>query len=164
MTDDEVEAWRARQDAKSQRSRYFVDLEQTAALSQLSPRAQAKAKAAAPKRAPAQIRATHAPAPVQRAGRAENCSTCGHALRPKRGLAADYPGTVKNFKAGMCKTCYMRQAPVQITPCRICGRPTRPSGTPLELAPGSVLERMGTGLCLADYRAENGMPVGTRRK
>lgn len=164
MTDDEIEAWRARQEAKSQRSRYFTSLESAAAQSQLSPRARAKAKA--PKRAVAstQIRPTHTPAPGPRAGRAENCASCGCGLRPKRALAADYPGTVKNFKRGMCKTCYMREAPVRITPCSVCGRPTRPSGTPLELAPGSVLERNGTGMCLSDYRAANGGRVGTRRK
>lgn len=146
----DVDAWRARIDAKSSRARYFERLDQDVIAASARPKRAPKPPRAERERParPAKVRAPR-PSPVR------PCPGCGRLTRPSSVKLEDYPGTTIRVREGRCRPCSRgdvgqeRRDPVR--PCATCGRMTRPSSLRAADYPGTVT-RPTTDLCVTCAR------------
>jgi len=120
---NKVEEFRARMAAKSQRARYFAELDAAATQSQIEARSRPRKPAAtkAP-RTPERPPGGRSPAPAgalttrgtprvrtlpSGADAPRPCSAgCGRLVRPLHTSIEDFPGTLRQHAAGYCATCY----------------------------------------------------------
>lgn len=144
MTEDEIERWRARQDEKAAKQRYFSGLERTAFEVRVNPKKAKKVR----QRAEPKPRQRVTVSPARRLTPPTHCITCGRKMR--RSHEELTPDTIRYGGLGKCSTCYSKPyAKARVKPpanCTVCDRPMRYTGQRLEDHPGTV-KHVGNGMC-----------------
>jgi hypothetical protein len=165
-THTDVEAWRARIDAKRAEAarRRALDAAAAAAPARPLPRALRVKPAPKPPRTPR----VAASKPVrERPPAVRPCVKCQHPTRPANARLDEYPGTRRRRAGGVCDPCHTGRPPraerqpkartarpPAVRPCTDCGRLTRPGGSTAEQHPGTLVRANG-GQC---HTCANGGP------
>ena len=115
--DTDLDAWRARIEAKRERTHALWASNEAARESQ-------RGRTVRP--VPAPTPATKpAPRPSRKAsGATKPCPGCHRPTRPSKTNLADYPGTVQRFQGGMCHACWNAEERANRPPihCRNCDK------------------------------------------
>lgn len=158
-TRTDVEAWRARIEAKRADAARRRELDAAAAKAPVRPLPAALREKPAPKPRPRTEPKPRAPRAPRSTGPAVRpCVQCDHPTRPVNARADEHPGTRRRRSGGLCNLCYtggpkprperqpkpQRSRPPAVRPCVTCDRPTRPGGSTAEQHPGTLLRANAT--------------------
>jgi hypothetical protein len=144
MTDEELDAWRARRDEKAAQQRHFAELERLAYEQRVNPKKAAKAARVTQALLPRRVKVT----PAKRLTPPTHCITCGREMWRSHEGARE--GAIKYGGGGKCSTCYSRPYAAERAKspesCVDCGRAMRHTNQRLEDYPGTV-KHSGHGRC-----------------
>jgi hypothetical protein len=150
MTEDQLIAWRQRQEGKAAAQRRFAKLEVEAAVSQVE--ARRRKPQPAPKRPVALAEPRRSTTTYVRVARP--CEgTCGRMVRPPKSRLADFPGTAKGARVGLCETCHGNGPKRRKTPST-CVRCEGPLYRRRDEPRDGARRHAGRGLCTRCYSEE----------